>query len=123
MTKAIDKDIARALNAAKIHDGFIDIGRGGVSIVWRHYGNMHVMNQGHVDIDAIISEAVSRGLPVCDTRTVPEENLSRLLRLPMMALPDVASPLYEDFNIGFKRRAELGATLYNVEEKRRGNAS
>jgi hypothetical protein len=109
-------DIARALATP---GGHLSIGRGGFTL---HFGNARLSGY---DCEAIKAEALTAGLPLIDSRTVPFE-LAALLAVcgPMVAVNQNPSPrpwhgfAYAPLSFVAAAYRKAGAEVANIAELR-----
>lgn len=99
---------------------YASIGRGGWSVhfeksVLSHYGNK-------------LQELIDLGIPVKDTRTIPEHLIGYAISIPMIATdrpPEerFTSMSYESVEYVFGEYEKLGAKIYNLKEVADGTAT
>lgn len=78
------RDTVRTLRDGLRNGGFITIGRGGWSF---HYAEGCTLSgYGGDEDDETIQAAIALGIPVCDSRTVPDERICETVGFPMPGL-------------------------------------
>jgi hypothetical protein len=107
----------RDLRRARDDGGYLSVGRGGWSL---HYPNGTLSHYGGLD-EPIPRCALALGIPVVDTTTIPDSKVYETITIPLAAIgrePDPApwgSCSYAPLTEVARRKAALGATLYNFE--------
>jgi hypothetical protein len=107
---------------------FATVGRGGwsVSFVSAGYGGIDHLSRlegyGRID-EPMLQACIMLGVPVCDTTTIPDDDIILTLYFPMPAHPDstiLGDPDnygmldYAPFTTWFRLCQKIGATLYNM---------
>ena len=108
------KSTIKSLRECLEAKGYLSIGRGGFTL---YCGNSRVQGYG----DTYFKAAMIAGIPVLDTRTISDENITKAVNLPLAAInrtPDEAP--YGSFDYApiayvFSQYCALGATLHNYE--------
>lgn len=108
------------LRACLENDGFAMNSRGGWTIYYSQWGKLTHCYPG---MNTPMMRCCLRlGIPVCDSTTIPESIIIKVVGLPMASLNPGPEPVngygsmsFAPVSYVFKLYQELGATIYNLE--------
>jgi len=100
--------------------GFTMVGRGGTTVYYKGRGRLEICSS---DVNRPIVQCCIRlGIPVCDSTTIPDDQIIEVVGFPMAVTNPDPEPEngYNSFSYApvdyvFRLYRELGATVYNLE--------
>lgn len=110
------RSILKDLKDAKANDGWCSVGRGG----WTLHPRSGVTVSNYVGMDSCYPRAcIMMGIPVIDSTTIPDSEISQSILFPMAAinpdLPPWGSCSYAPVAVVAALYAAIGATLYHIK--------
>lgn len=111
----------RTLRQCLEDGGFTMVGRGGITVYYSEHGRLEICSP---DVNnPIVQCCIRLGIPVCDSTTIPDELIVKVVGFPMASVVPDPEPAngYNSFSYAsvehvFRLYQELGATVYNLEE-------